>query len=118
MFKHFRDNSGQTISAETVIIFVLVVVAIMAMSVYVRRGVQARVRDAVIFTRDEADAALGGANVVTLQYEPYYVLSAAQVNQQSTDLSRIVVNGDFQRDSQQSRVMVTNSTQLAPKERD
>ena len=117
MFKHFRDNSGQTITAEIVIIFVLVVVAIVAMSTYVRRVMQARVRDAVIFTRDEAIAALGSDNV-TLQYEPYYVLSAAQTNQSSTDLSRIVVNGDFQRDSSQSRVMVTNSTQLAPKERD
>ena len=118
MLKRFRHKSGQSITAEVVITFVLVTVVIVAMSTYVRRTMQARVRDATIFTRDEASSALGGANV-DLQYEPYYVLAESQTNQVSTDLSRIsTVNGEFMRDSLQGRVVVANSVQLAPKDRD
>jgi chloramphenicol 3-O-phosphotransferase len=95
----------------------LVVVVIVAMSTYVRRTMQARVRDAVIFTRDEASSALGGANV-TLQYEPYYALAVSETNQASTDKVNIDTNGDFIRNTSQGRVVVSNSVQLAPKERD
>jgi hypothetical protein len=119
MFKRFRHKSGQSITAEVVITFVLVTVAIAAMSTYVRRTLQAHVRDATIFTRDEASLALGGANV-TLQYEPYYALAESKTNQMSTDQTRIDnnVNADFVRDTTQSRVVITNSVQLAPKDRD
>jgi Tfp pilus assembly protein PilV len=115
MLKKFRNKSGQSISAEVVITFVLVTVAIVAMSTYIRRTMQARVRDAVIFTRDEASSALGGANVA-LQYEPYYASAEAKTSQASTTRVKFGVNGEFIQDSRQGRSVVSNSVQLAPKD--
>jgi hypothetical protein len=73
------NRKGQNI-AEYSILIALVVAAAVAMQVYVRRGLQGRVADAV----DHAPAAnLGDAGTVdfaTKQYEPYYSKSAADVD--------------------------------------
>lgn len=66
------NHKGQNI-AEYSILIALVIAAAVAMQVYVKRGLQGRVADAV----DHAPAAdLGDAgtiNFTTKQYEPYYV---------------------------------------------
>jgi len=121
MLKSFRHNSGQAIGAELVVTFVLVVTAILAISTYFRRAMQARVRDAVIYVRNEAETATmnsdGFGQRIHLQYEPYYVEAEAQTEQKSTDTARIDASGYFIRDTSQGRIVTSNSVQLAPKER-
>jgi hypothetical protein len=123
MFKRFRHKSGQSITAEVVITFVLVTVVVAAMSTYIRRTMQGRVRDAIVYVRNEAETATmnadGFVQDIPLQYEPYYAVAESATNQMSTDTSRIdSVNADFVRDTSQGRIVISNSVQLAPKDRD
>jgi hypothetical protein len=116
MLKRFRNNNGQAISAELVVTFILVVAAVLALSTYVRRTLQARTRDAMVYTRGEAATAL--QDNITLQYEPYYVQVESNITQSSSDTSNIVSGGDLIRNVSQRKAMTSTSSQLAPKEKD
>jgi len=72
------NRKGQNI-AEYSILIALVIAAAVAMQVYVRRGVQGRVADAVDYapvTLTESGATL---TFNTRQYEPYYIESSGNV---------------------------------------
>jgi hypothetical protein len=115
MLKRFCNKSGQSISAEIVITFLVVIVAATAMATYVRRAMQGRTRDLVIYARDEAAGVLGDGNVV-LQYEPYYVNSIAQADQQSTATININATGGYNKNSFTDRAVFANNEQLPPKD--
>ena len=80
MFK--RNKRGQNV-AEYSILIALVVAAAVAMQTYVKRSVQARIKDAAD-ARD--DGSLDGLNFTwkSSQYEPYYVNSSANVSSTRT----------------------------------
>ena len=63
MFMRRGKRKGQT-TAEYAVLLGLVIAAILAMQVYVKRGIQARIRT-------ETDGITGGYD----QYEPYYLSS-------------------------------------------
>ncbi len=76
-------KKGQNI-AEYVILVALIIAAAAAMQVYLRRGLQGRMADAVDFapTVSLGDADLNETaflNFTTKQYEPYYQKSEANV---------------------------------------
>lgn len=74
------NRKGQNI-AEYSILIALVIAAAVAMQVYVKRGIQGRVADAVDHAPEITDFAEKGTtlNFKTRQYEPYYVDSNAAV---------------------------------------
>jgi hypothetical protein len=61
-----RRIKGQS-TAEYAVVIGLVIAAAVAMQVYVKRGIQGKVKDAVDYT-DTSDTVTGK----TAQYEPYY----------------------------------------------
>ncbi|MFH1441999.1 MAG: hypothetical protein ABIH18_08180 [Candidatus Omnitrophota bacterium] len=68
-------------TAEYAILIAVVVGAVVAMQIYVRRGLQGRVKDVVDFTGDAKIKSADGTETdlfSTTQYEPYYVSSAAK----------------------------------------
>jgi len=71
MFLRSRSKKGQN-TAEYAILIGVIVAAAIAMQVYIRRGVQARMKDAVDFTQTADDDAGGNVFSGNLQYEPYY----------------------------------------------
>ncbi|MGE5280503.1 MAG: hypothetical protein ACM3L6_07170 [Deltaproteobacteria bacterium] len=71
MFLRGRSKRGQN-TAEYAILIGVIVAAAIAMQVYIRRGVQARMKDAVDFTLTADDDAGGNVFSGNLQYEPYY----------------------------------------------
>jgi hypothetical protein len=77
MFIQLNKRSGQT-TAEYAILIGLVVGAAMAMQVYVKRGLNGRIREAVDHTG--VGGAVGGEQLVFSgkQYEPYYNNQAGQ----------------------------------------
>ena len=75
MFKRLRKNKKAQNTAEYAILISLVVAAIIAMQVYVQRGMQGRIRDAVKGYLVTETTALG----TTAQYEPYYLSSSYNV---------------------------------------
>ncbi len=71
MFLRSRSKKGQN-TAEYAILIGVIVAAAIAMQVYIRRGVQARIKDAVDFTATADDDMGGNVFSGNLQYEPYY----------------------------------------------
>lgn len=83
MLKRLGKRAQTT--AEYAIVIALIVGAVVAMQVYVKRGLQGRMRDAVDHTGAGADV---GGEVLSLsgdQYEPYYLSSGASTTQQGTN---------------------------------
>jgi len=71
------NKKGQNI-AEYVILVAIIIGAAAAMQVYLKRGIQGRMADAVDVAPD-ADVAGTTLSFKTKQYEPYYANSASDV---------------------------------------
>lgn len=87
MFRWLNSKRGQN-TAEYAILIGVIVAAAIAMQIYIRRGMQARVKDAVDFTRT-ADDDSGNALFTQSQYEPYYLQTnymTSQVGQTAEEL--------------------------------
>ena len=91
LLKHVRK--AQT-TAEYAILIGLVVAAVLAMQVYVKRGFQARVKDAV----DDMATKTSGIGT-TNQYEPYYMTQTANSTQNASDTENLQTGGAIGRTS-------------------
>lgn len=78
MFIGLRRNKAQTLP-EYALLFAIVIGAILTMQIYVRRGLQGRIRDAVDYTGLDGSEVLGNTSFAFTgeQYEPYYSASEA-----------------------------------------
>jgi len=89
--KHIQSSDGQMIASEYVIVLFVVVAVISGMSVYFRRSVQGRIRDAHNAMFNIVKTRLLGSNYsgtnVFVQYEPYY-------QNTTSDVTRVVQNTD------------------------
>ncbi|MCG8430876.1 MAG: hypothetical protein MJA29_06875 [Candidatus Omnitrophica bacterium] len=95
MMRMFKNKKAQN-TAEYAILIALVIAAAMAIQTYVKRGLQAKVRDAVIsYTSDPDVATLGD----TAQYEPYYLDTAFTTKTDSTQNVNEELEGGWIRDS-------------------
>lgn len=80
MFRLLNNRRGQN-TAEYAILIGVIVAAAIAMQIYVRRGMSARVKDAV----DYSMTTDGSGDVFnTSQYEPYYMTSSEYTTETSS----------------------------------
>ncbi len=90
-------------TAEYAILIALVVGAVVAMQVYVRRGLQGRIKNVVDHTgtggelSEEGNA--GSISFTAEQYEPYYLESTAKSNQTANDKETLGAGGTVARTS-------------------
>jgi hypothetical protein len=70
-----RKRKGQS-TAEYAIVIGLVIGAAVAMQVYVKRGLQGKVKDATDYVDSDSGTVLGK----TSQYEPYYLKSEMEAS--------------------------------------
>jgi len=98
MFKK-RKKIAQT-TAEYAIVIALVVGAVVAMQIYVRRGLQGRIKDAVDHT-GISNATVGSTSFSfkTGQYEPYYTESTSATTQSSSSTDTLKEGGAIDRTS-------------------
>jgi Flp pilus assembly pilin Flp len=80
MFRKLMKNKKAQNTAEYAILISLVVAGIIAMQTYAQRALQARVRDASSYMKNQTST-IGGA----VQYEPYYLETSYVVNRESTE---------------------------------
>jgi hypothetical protein len=97
MFIKLNSRKGQN-TAEYAILIGVVVAAAIAMQIYIRRGMQARVKDAVDFTRTADDDA-GNGLFTQSQYEPYYMNTSFDTTQQGQSSEQLEVGGGIIRNS-------------------
>ena len=89
MFRRIRKAQS---TAEYAIVIGLVIAAIVAMQIYVKRGLQGKVKDAVDY-KDSQDTVTG----TTAQYEPYYTQSSMSSSQSATDKEEVAKGGGVSR---------------------
>jgi hypothetical protein len=93
MFKSLKNHRGQATVMEYVMMFFLVSALMAAMSLYVKRAVQARMRDARRYMVLQVNAVYTG-NIalgnLTLGYEPYYLDSVTYRSQDTDDTLSLI----------------------------
>ena len=124
MFKLLKNTKGQGITIQYVLTFFLVVALASAMTVYVRRTLQGRIRDARTFMGLEVNGILGNPsyNIVgnfLISYEPYYANQTATRAIDSTETHQHMQNvpsspGTFQMDIDRQVTSESTSSQLPP----
>lgn len=98
MLRWFRSKRGQN-TAEYAILIGVIVAAAIAMQIYIRRGMQARIKDAVDFTKTADDDAGNGFFGNMTQYEPYYYQSNFQTEQEGQRAEQMQIGGGVERSS-------------------
>ena len=82
-----RSSKGQS-TAEYAIVIGLVIAAAVAMQVYVKRGLQGKIKDATDWTTSAGNVSIGNA-----QYEPYYLSSDLTTTREANETSNTQVGG-------------------------
>ena len=98
MLRLFKIKKEQN-TDEYAILIALVIAAAMAIQTYVKRGLQARVKDAVVKYAQDTSAI--GA---TAQYEPYYLKSDFTTTTDSSQVDSEVDGGGWERESQSDKI--------------
>lgn len=98
MFRWLNSRRGQN-TAEYAILIGVIVAAAIAMQIYIRRGMQARIKDAVDFTRTADDDAGNGFFSNQSQYEPYYYQSNFETSQTGSQSTALLIGGGLERTS-------------------
>lgn len=78
-------------TAEYAILIGLVVGAVVAMQVYVKRGLQGRIREATDFVENSTEADV--PTFTGTQYEPYYLTATTDQSQTSSGTENLLVDG-------------------------
>jgi len=96
MIRLLNNRRGQN-TAEYAILIGVIVAAAIAMQIYVRRGMQARIKDAVDYSQ-QADEGTGVDIFNSTQYEPYYMDSSLETTSDSTTHEWMEKGGAITRD--------------------
>jgi hypothetical protein len=115
MLKLLKNNRGQNTAVEYVVTFFLVVGILSAMSVYIRRTIQGRMRDAQLYmAKTVAEAAPAGNFTVPYEYEPYY--ANAEVIRSHVGTQERRQGNDYQLLLDQTTLIYSNSQQFSPRD--
>lgn len=71
MLRRSYHKTGQAVMGQYALVFFVVIAAVTAMTIYVRRGLQGRIRDARTHMIDTIKDG-SGIKDISLAYEPYY----------------------------------------------
>ena len=117
MYKFFHPTNRAQIFAEYAFVIVIIVAVISAMAVYVRRALQARIRDARnTMIQTVADHYNGVANyTIFSEYEPYYLQAKTEATNDSSEQTSLLGGGStgiFLRYPNSTTTVQTNSEQL------
>lgn len=93
MKQNAKRKRGQS-TAEYVIVLSLIVGAVVAMQIYIKRGLQGRIRDAVDFTDNNTTS---GLHFTGNQYEPYYLASNFDTTSNTSRTENLLAGGGVDR---------------------
>ena len=101
MLKALKSKQAQTIMAEYVLVFFLIVGVATVMTIYFRRAVQARIRDARVtmldMVRARTNVFVNGSPAYSgplfAEYEPYYTNSTSSIIHNDFSRSSLTAGG-------------------------
>lgn len=121
MLKYLKNRRAQAVMGEYVLTVFMVVLMVIGMTVYFKRSIQGRIRDAKVYMINEVRQRTSGYydNELYYEYEPYYINTNAEVTR---DLSPTILldaggsSGIFTKIFNDTTVILTNSETAAPKD--
>lgn len=117
MLKILKKNYGQVTMSQYVILFFLAIGSLVAMTTFVQRVLQARIRDSKIYMIDNVQT-LTGVNV-TYEYEPYYANVSTIMDKNRDEQTQLLgggATGIFRKIINADTRSTTNSEQAPPKD--
>lgn len=89
-----RNQRGQS-TAEYAIVISVVIAAVIGMQLYVKRGMQGKVKDGVDFFTNQGGKMDNGVNDMSTldQYEPYYAEGNIHTQSDSTETEQMTTGG-------------------------
>ncbi len=95
MLRNLKNRQAQIVGAEYVLTFFLVVGMMVSMTIYVRRALQARVRDVRIYAVNRVETEVGERynGHVYLGYDPYYQRTDANTITRSETVKQLSGGG-------------------------
>jgi len=118
------NNKGQSVFSEYVMILFVVIAALVAITGFVQRGLQARIHDARnymingVINACDANCTMAAGDAIAYEYEPYYQQELSFVQQNSMDTAgetpgnRQVFGAVYSQAVNESTSAVTTSYQL------
>lgn len=91
MMININNIRGQAIVGEFALVIFMILATIVAMTVYFKRGVQARIYDARNYMVEEVRSRTAGSydGPVLTEYEPYYVNTDATITRNVSDATSL-----------------------------
>lgn len=120
MVRFLIKNKAQIVG-EYALTILLVVMVLTAMTVYVRRVIQARVFDARRYMIEQVKTAPNLIGTIYLEYEPYYVNSTTDRDMYQDEQKNLVGGGRtgiFRKYFNEGTASATTSVQLPPSNAD
>lgn len=116
--KYFRKRRAQVIG-EYVILIALVVMVMAAMTIFLRRALQARIKDA----KDTMMTTVRDSHNGTIpdEYEPYYLIQNSEVTRAAADRSYLKqggISGVYQKILNETTTAQSESTYLPARDAD
>ncbi|RJO65042.1 MAG: hypothetical protein C4540_02275 [Candidatus Omnitrophota bacterium] len=108
MLKRLSKRAQTT--AEYAILIALVVGAVIAMQIYVRRSLQGKIKDATDLPLNLTGTGYNATSFNTTQYEPYYFNSTAVTNQRQTLTEQMQTGGGVVRGTNATSTVARNQT--------
>ncbi|HBR15931.1 MAG TPA: hypothetical protein DD723_10425 [Candidatus Omnitrophica bacterium] len=118
MLKFLKNKKAQVVMGEYLLVFFLVVGMMTAMTIYFRRSIQARTRDArnyMIDTVKERTQGYYDGNFY-YEYEPYYLSTDSGVERTSSTQSELGEGGVFKQTIDETLSVNTKSETAPPKD--
>src|SRR5262245_41484535 len=118
MFKILNKNFGQSSLSQYVMLFFMAIGTIVAMTTFVQRAIQARVRDAKVYMIDNVKTYGNVEGNMQYEYETYYSNVSSIVGREKSEQIRLLgggATGIFRKDTNAATGIVTNSYQAPPK---
>lgn len=117
MFKTLKKEHGQTSLSQYAVVFFLAIGALVAMTTFVQRALQARIRDTKLYMIDSVQG-ITGINV-TYEYEPYYANVSTILDRTRNEDTRLLgggATGIFRKTINGQIIANTTSEQKPPKD--
>src|SRR6185503_530218 len=97
MFKKITNIKGQMVFGEYVLTFFIVISMMLGMTLYLKRALQAKLRDAKLGMVSVVQSRAAGQYIkqARTEYEPYYVNTSSTVDRDSSSVQRLTISPGF-----------------------
>lgn len=121
MLKNLSNRQAQAVMGEYVVVIFMVLAVIVAMTVYFKRAIQARLHDARDYMVNDVRQRTAGSynGELYLHYEPYYTNTIATVARDASSTTRILPgasSGIFRKVIDETTSVQVNSETAPPRE--